>query len=68
MFKLNPADVAPPALSVTWKATENDPATVGIPEMIPVEEDKGDPREAGRSKRTRYWVESHRWPVTTCCS
>lgn len=40
MFMLNPADAVPPAPSFTWTVKENDPATVGTPEMIPVEVDK----------------------------
>jgi hypothetical protein len=39
MFMLKPVDAVPPALSVTWMVKGKDPTTVGIPEMIPVEED-----------------------------
>ena len=43
MFMLDPADAVPPAPSFTWTVKENDPATVGTPEIIPVEGDKSRP-------------------------
>jgi len=45
IFKLNPADTDPPALSFTPIVNENEPATVGIPAIVPEEDNE---RPAGR--------------------
>jgi len=36
---LNADDVERPTLSLTWMTKENSPATVGVPEMVPLEGD-----------------------------
>jgi hypothetical protein len=43
MLMLNAAEVVAAALSFTWMVNENDPATVGIPEIVPVDGDNERP-------------------------
>src|SRR5882762_8602684 len=39
ILTLNPADAEAPALSLTWMVNMNVPASVGVPEIVPFEED-----------------------------
>ena len=43
MFMLNAAEVVAAALSFTWIVNENDPAAVGVPEIVPDDEDNERP-------------------------